>query len=125
MEVSARNVPERVLSIAVLFFALITFSSFVGSITTSMTALRSMRADTKKQFWMLRRYLGSKKIPYATRSRIIKFLEFQSAKRSAEVRFLICFRFRCATSSSTSSRSNSWRYILSSHTSRSDDVREM
>eukprot|EP00913_Durusdinium_trenchii_P014330 g13443.t1 len=85
MEVSARNVPERVLSIAVLFFALITFSSFVGSITTSMTALRSMRADTKKQFWMLRRYLGSKKIPYATRSRIIKFLEFQSAKRSAEV----------------------------------------
>ncbi|CAJ1407871.1 unnamed protein product [Effrenium voratum] len=85
MEVSARNVPERVLSIAVLFFALITFSSFVGSITTSMTALRSMRADTKKQFWMLRRYLGSKKISYATRSRIIKFLEFQSAKRSAEV----------------------------------------
>eukprot|EP00438_Fugacium_kawagutii_P014074 Skav204181 [mRNA] locus=scaffold903:671647:679349:- [translate_table: standard] len=55
MEVSARNVPERMLSIAVLFFALITFSSFVGSITTSMTALRSMKADTKKQFWMLRR----------------------------------------------------------------------
>lgn len=85
MEVSARNVPERILSIAVLFFALITFSSFVGSITTSMTALRSMRADTKKQFWMLRRYLNSKKISYATRSRIIKFLEFQSAKRQAEV----------------------------------------
>ncbi|CAL1127142.1 unnamed protein product, partial [Cladocopium goreaui] len=57
----------------------------VGSITTSMTALRSMRADTKKQFWMLRRYLGFKKVPYATRSRIIKFLEFQCAKRSAEV----------------------------------------
>lgn len=85
MEVSARNVPERMLSIGVLFFALITFSSFVGSITTSMTALRSMRADTKKQFWMLRRYLGYKKVPYATRSRIIKFLEFQCAKRSAEV----------------------------------------
>eukprot|EP00434_Breviolum_minutum_P036188 symbB.v1.2.032058.t1/scaffold3764.1/size50773/1 len=85
MEVSARNVPERMLSIAVLFFALITFSSFVGSITTSMTALRSMRADTKKQFWMLRRYLGFKKVPYATRSRIIKFLEFQCAKRQAEV----------------------------------------
>jgi len=85
MEVSARNVPERVMSIAVLFFALITFSSFVGSITTSMTALRSMRADTKKQFWMLRRYLNSKKIPYGTKSRVIKFLEFQSAKRQAEV----------------------------------------
>eukprot|EP00931_Biecheleriopsis_adriatica_P077719 TRINITY_DN51222_c0_g1_i1.p1 TRINITY_DN51222_c0_g1~~TRINITY_DN51222_c0_g1_i1.p1 ORF type:complete len:815 (+),score=146.93 TRINITY_DN51222_c0_g1_i1:65-2446(+) len=85
MEVSARNVMERVVSIIVLFFALITFSSIVGSITTSMTALRSMQGDTKKQFWMLRRYLSYKKIPQSTKSRIIKFLEHQTAQKQSEV----------------------------------------
>merc|ERR1712048_207745 len=42
MDISARNIWERAFSIVVLFFAMVAFSSIVGSITGSMTSLRNM-----------------------------------------------------------------------------------
>eukprot|EP00931_Biecheleriopsis_adriatica_P086580 TRINITY_DN61211_c0_g1_i1.p1 TRINITY_DN61211_c0_g1~~TRINITY_DN61211_c0_g1_i1.p1 ORF type:complete len:707 (+),score=114.53 TRINITY_DN61211_c0_g1_i1:60-2180(+) len=85
MDVSARNVWERLMSILVLFFSLITFSSIVGSVTNSMTALRNMSGDTKKQFWMLRRFLNHKKVGKTTCARIIRFLEHQTAAKQGNV----------------------------------------
>lgn len=85
MDVSARNEWERVMSILVLFFSLVAFSSIVGSVTNSMTALRNMSGDNKKQFWLLRRFLNHKKIGKTTSARIIKFLEHQTANQQGDV----------------------------------------
>eukprot|EP00438_Fugacium_kawagutii_P010359 Skav231989 [mRNA] locus=scaffold719:293982:302173:- [translate_table: standard] len=75
MDVFARNVGERIMSVIVLGFAVIIFSSVLASVSASMTALRNLQGDTKKQFWLLRRYLTKKKVTQLSRVRIIKFLE--------------------------------------------------
>lgn len=75
MEISARNLPERLFSIVVVLFAMLVFSSVVASITASMTALRNLQGDEMRQFWLLRRYLRQRSIPRTLSNRIIKFLE--------------------------------------------------
>jgi hypothetical protein len=85
MDVVARNVPERIVSIIVVFFALITFSSVVGSVTSSMTALRTLGGETKKQFWLLRRYMKYKKVDLQVRTRIIRFLEHHTSQTQEKV----------------------------------------
>jgi len=82
MDVSAKNVYERTFSIIVLFFAMVAFSSIVGSITGSMTSLRNMKNDELKQFWLLRRYLNQRSIDPKLAVRIFKFLEHQSRSQS-------------------------------------------
>mmetsp|Transcript_30983 Transcript_30983/g.95270 ORF Transcript_30983/g.95270 Transcript_30983/m.95270 type:complete len:734 (-) Transcript_30983:114-2315(-) len=77
MDVSARNTWERIFSIIVLFFALVTFSSIVASITGSTTSLRNMKTDDMKQFWLLRRYLRQRDVSNDLSNRIFKFLEHQ------------------------------------------------
>mmetsp|Transcript_9435 Transcript_9435/g.22719 ORF Transcript_9435/g.22719 Transcript_9435/m.22719 type:complete len:692 (+) Transcript_9435:74-2149(+) len=75
MDVYARNVPERIMSVIVLGFAVIIFSSVLASVSSAMTALRNLQGDAKKQFWLLRRYLRRKQVTTTSRVRIIKFLE--------------------------------------------------
>jgi len=75
MHIQPQNVPERVFAIAVVVFALVGFSYVVGSITGSLTQLRSMQEDTTKQFWNLRRYLKQNKVPLTLASRIQRYLE--------------------------------------------------
>jgi len=77
MDISARNTSERIFSIIVLFFALVTFSSIVASITGSTTCLRNMKTDEMKQFWLLRRYLRQRNVSNELSNRIFKFLEHQ------------------------------------------------
>merc|ERR1719506_1788119 len=76
MEVFPQNTAERLFSVVVLMFALVAFSSFVGSISTSMTALRNMNADVNKQFWLLRRYLKQQGVTKLVGKRILKYLEY-------------------------------------------------
>eukprot|EP00928_Gymnodinium_smaydae_P011136 TRINITY_DN14149_c0_g1_i1.p1 TRINITY_DN14149_c0_g1~~TRINITY_DN14149_c0_g1_i1.p1 ORF type:complete len:748 (-),score=142.14 TRINITY_DN14149_c0_g1_i1:320-2563(-) len=83
MDVSARNVGERVFSIVVLFSAMVIFSSIVGSITNSMTSIRNLSSEKQKQFWLLRLYLKQHKIPHEVKTRITKYLEYQSDKPSS------------------------------------------
>mmetsp|Transcript_46671 Transcript_46671/g.84220 ORF Transcript_46671/g.84220 Transcript_46671/m.84220 type:complete len:340 (+) Transcript_46671:2-1021(+) len=64
------------MAVVVLLFSLVAFSSFVASISTSMTALRNMNNDINKQFWLLRRFLKQNKVASPVASRIIKYLEF-------------------------------------------------
>jgi len=85
MEVFPQNTWERTMSVIVLMFALVAFSSFVGSISTSMTALRNMNADTAKQFWMLRRYLKQQGIPKKISRRILKYLEYIVERKQGKV----------------------------------------
>jgi hypothetical protein len=77
MGVSATNEAERAFSIVVLFVAMVCFSSIVGSITGSMTTLRSMSNEVTREFWLLRRYLKQRNIDHDLRRRVCKFLEFQ------------------------------------------------
>jgi len=81
MDVSARNVPERVFSIVVLFFAMVVFSSVVASITSSMTSLRNIAGQRMQEFWRLRKYMRQQEISENLKTRILKFLEFQCNQR--------------------------------------------
>jgi len=85
MEVFPQNTEERALAVVVLMFALVAFSSFVGSISTSMTALRNMNADVNKQFWMLRRYLKQQKVTRLVGRRILKYLEYVVERKQGKV----------------------------------------
>eukprot|EP00913_Durusdinium_trenchii_P018334 g17223.t1 len=58
MDSFARNVPERIVSIVVVFFALIGFSSIVGSVTNSVAQLQALHGSSRRQFWLLRKYLN-------------------------------------------------------------------
>jgi hypothetical protein len=82
VDISARNVPERIYSIIVLFFAMVIFSSIVGSISASMTAMRSISENHQKKFWYLRRYLKQRSIDKPLRGRIVKFLEHRELAES-------------------------------------------
>lgn len=85
MNVSATNVYERMFSIAVLFFAMVAFSSIVGGVTASMTQLQNLRSNHMKQFWILRRYLKQNGVGKELQFRIEKFLEYQTAKEAEHV----------------------------------------
>lgn len=88
MDVFARNVMERIMSVIVLGFAVIIFSSVLASVSASMTALRNLQGDTKKQFWLLRRYLRKKKVTIPSRVRIIKFLEHVTLLQAKTVKMV-------------------------------------
>ncbi|CAK9063168.1 unnamed protein product [Durusdinium trenchii] len=85
MDVSAKNVYERMFSIAVLFFAMVAFSSIVGGVTASMTQLQNLRSNHMKQFWMLRRYLKQNSVNKELQFRIEKFLEYRIMKEQEYV----------------------------------------
>jgi len=85
MEIYPFNVGERSFSIVVLLFALVAFSSFVSSLTSSMTHLRHIRTNETRQFWLLRRYLKDANIPSNLSLRIQRYLEYAFAKVHATV----------------------------------------
>jgi len=49
MEIHPNNLTERVYTVVTVFFAMITFSSFTGSITANMTALRRLTSEPAEQ----------------------------------------------------------------------------
>lgn len=76
MDVQPQNTGERSFAICVLVSGLVLFSSFISSITNSMTQLRSMDDDKSKQFWLLRRYLRNHNIQANLAFRILRHVEF-------------------------------------------------
>merc|ERR1719191_2123613 len=75
MDVQPQNMAERTYANAVIVFALLGFSYLVGSITGSLTQLRSMNEEGTKAFWSLRRYLRQNNVPTALSIRVQKSLE--------------------------------------------------
>lgn len=86
MDSFARNVPERILSIVVVFFALIGFSSIVGSVTNSVAQLQALHGNSRRQFWLLRKYLNEKGIYEPTRTRLFSFLEHEVERRRKDIK---------------------------------------
>jgi len=70
MEVFPRNEGERFFTILVLLFAMVTFSSFISSITQAMTRLRSLNRDWNEQQAALRRYLCENRVSSELMGRI-------------------------------------------------------
>lgn len=75
MEIRPHNTGERAYAIVILLFALVGFSSFVSSLTSSMTHLRHLRNNETRQFWLLRRYLKDATIPPNLAYRIHRYLD--------------------------------------------------
>eukprot|EP00440_Ansanella_granifera_P067050 gb/GFBE01072714.1/.p1 GENE.gb/GFBE01072714.1/~~gb/GFBE01072714.1/.p1 ORF type:complete len:867 (+),score=202.97 gb/GFBE01072714.1/:1-2601(+) len=85
MEVFPQNVAERSMAVVVLLFSLVAFSSFLASISASMTALRTMNQESNKQFWLLRRFLKQQMVALPVSSRILKYLEYACAKQEDRI----------------------------------------
>jgi len=85
MEIHATNPGERVFSVVVLLFAMVTFSSFVSTLTTSMAELRSINNNESRQFWLLRRYLREWRIPRRVGIRIERYAEYAYARQQQRV----------------------------------------
>merc|ERR1712224_12527 len=85
MAVQAHNVAERVFSIVVLLLGLVTFSSFVSSITNAMTQLRNLSTHNQNQVILLRRYLRQRNVSLELSARIIRYLKFGMVSQSQSV----------------------------------------
>lgn len=81
MQVQPQNIWERIFAVAVLLFALVSFSSFVSSITNLMTHLRNLRTSELKQFVQLDSYLRQNSISLCLAVRIRRFLEHISQQK--------------------------------------------
>lgn len=82
-DVKPMNVHERSFAICVVLFALIVFSSIVGSISAKITEIRALRSRELKEERHVREYLGSKRVSVATGLKIWGFLK--SRKRIDEM----------------------------------------
>lgn len=85
MEVVPRNVAERSYAVVVLLLAVVTFSSFVSSVTSSMTRLRMMNMDRAKEKEDIRRYIIDHRMTLGVGNRINLFLRKQDSKLHARV----------------------------------------
>lgn len=82
MAVQPQNFHERLFAVSVLLFALITFSSFVSSITNLMTHLRTLRSVEAKQYVKLERYLHDRGISFHLSIRVRRYLEHVMNERA-------------------------------------------
>jgi len=62
MEVVPKNWLERIFTITILIFAMVTFSSFVSSITNAMTRLRILTSERSENLSLLRAYMTENNI---------------------------------------------------------------
>mmetsp|Transcript_116719 Transcript_116719/g.337130 ORF Transcript_116719/g.337130 Transcript_116719/m.337130 type:complete len:688 (+) Transcript_116719:282-2345(+) len=74
MEVHPRNFTERVYTVITLFFAMVTFSTFISSITTGMTNLRKLRSDKARQQKMLQDYFAENQVSAELGRRVWEYL---------------------------------------------------
>lgn len=92
MEVVPCNAFERVYTVCTVLFALVTFSSFVSSLTGAMTELRNLNSEKLAKCMVLRRYLRENRIEASLTSRIWGWVEHKPTQRrrtrSADVEML-------------------------------------
>jgi len=85
MEVVPHSLHERIYNIAVLIFGLVLFSSFVSSITSSMTRLQDIGTNDSLQLWLLRRYLRQNSVSGALSWRILRHMEYAMLEQKKQV----------------------------------------
>jgi len=70
MEVYPHNPIERIYNIVVILFAMVTFSSFVSSITNTMTHIRNIKAERTQEEATIRRFFSQASISSELASRV-------------------------------------------------------
>merc|ERR1719329_583506 len=70
MEIVPENEYERMFTIYVIIFALVSFSSFVSSITTAMTHLRNINGERNRQEEYVRRFIVDNQLTMELGNRI-------------------------------------------------------
>jgi len=96
MEARPYNTKERIYSIVVLWFAMVAFSSFLGTITATMTQMRNLHSQSSQQEHVLRRYFKEHEVSTHLSQMIwkhLKMTQFQfrtrsDSKRKAELEVL-------------------------------------
>jgi len=86
MEIVPRNTHERAFAVCVLIFALLVFSSFLSSLTASMTQLRQLSWKFDKNLSLLRKYLRTHMISAGLSIRILRYVEYRLATNRQEIR---------------------------------------
>lgn len=81
MEVVPQNAYERCYNVVVIVIALVTFSSFVSSITSAMTHLRNINARETEQDTLIRRYFNDNKVSKELAGRVWHFLRRGKTRR--------------------------------------------
>lgn len=95
MEINPTNEWERLYTICVLLFGLVVFSSFVSSVTTTMTSLWHLRHKRLNEELMLRQFLTDQKISRELGVRARKYFRENGQKNTArrtiesDVKFLV------------------------------------
>jgi len=70
MEVNGRNALERAYTVCTLLFAMVTFSSFISSITNATTLLRNLNSEELERRTALFKYLKQTELPMALASNV-------------------------------------------------------
>lgn len=85
MEVFPTNEIERLFNVGVVIFGLITFSSFVSSITSAMARLASLRDSRHREETQLRKFLSQKNVSVQLGAQIRKFFRENYEVRMSRV----------------------------------------
>eukprot|EP00929_Paragymnodinium_shiwhaense_P083868 TRINITY_DN44816_c0_g2_i1.p1 TRINITY_DN44816_c0_g2~~TRINITY_DN44816_c0_g2_i1.p1 ORF type:complete len:842 (-),score=171.99 TRINITY_DN44816_c0_g2_i1:206-2731(-) len=85
MEVYPTNESERICALVVLIFGLVTFSSFVSSITNALSRLHNMNSEYAKQLLIFHRYIVANKISKQLAVRMKRHLESRLIKGQARI----------------------------------------
>uniref|UniRef100_A0A7R9ZW14 Cyclic nucleotide-binding domain-containing protein n=1 Tax=Pyrodinium bahamense TaxID=73915 RepID=A0A7R9ZW14_9DINO len=89
MEVVPASTGERVFAVCVIFMGLVMFSSFVSSMTQSMTHLRQLSSNERQQSQSLRRYIAENNLSGELSSRIMSVIRAAKVKEG-RMRLQIC-----------------------------------
>lgn len=79
--IAPMNYTERSFAVIVVMFALVSFSSFLSSITSLLTQLRALGANSRREESHLRSYLFSRRVKLVLRNKIWHF--FRNYSRQA------------------------------------------
>jgi len=80
MEIHPTNAVERAYTVCTLLLAMITFSSFVSSLTNAMTQLRKLNSDRYAQLVAARRYLRENNVSLPISLRILCWIQSNITK---------------------------------------------
>ncbi|CAK0840216.1 unnamed protein product [Prorocentrum cordatum] len=84
MEVFPTNSRERAFNVCVVIFALLTFSSFISSITEAMTSIRKINGRRNMQYASMRQYLRENRVSMQLAVRVRHYL--QQSERARQTR---------------------------------------
>jgi len=86
MEVVPENSFERLFTVAVLIFAMVTFSSFISSITSATSKLQSLNSEQNAEVAILRKFLFESRVSPGLGSQVWSCVRFAHATYKTRIR---------------------------------------